>query len=78
MRELIETLRNTGVSMTMEPCEFGMWVIFKVMIADEPFEYKFIISDVELADMYQVFDIEKYILSKLEWMFKRLGVQIHA
>ena len=76
MRELMETLRNTDTHMSIDPCKLGPKVTFLRMNAGKPMQYYFIISDLDIGALE--ISLEEYILNKLEWFLKQLGIQTHA
>ena len=78
MRELIEMLRNTDTLMSIEPCELGIEIAFAHFNAGDPKRFEFLINEVDIADMWQVCDVEKYIMVKLEWFLEQLGIKTCA
>ena len=76
MRELLETLRNTDTHMSISPNELGIKVGFIRINAGDPKKYEFIISDIDLAALE--ISMEEYILNRLEWFLKFLGIKTHA
>lgn len=76
MRELLETLRNTDTGMYINPWELGLKVEFVHMNAGDPKKYEFNISDLDLSVLE--ISTEEYILNKLEWFLKFLGIKTHA
>lgn len=76
MRGLLEILRNTDTHMAIDPNELGLKVVFIHLNAGDPRKYEFIISDIDLAALE--ISMEEYILNKLEWFLKFLGVETLA
>lgn len=76
MRELLETLRNTDTHMSISPNDLGIVVTFIHYNAGDPKKYEFVISDLDLGALE--ISMEEYILSKLEWFLKFLGIKTYA
>lgn len=76
MRDLIELLRNTDTYMAISPCDIGLIVTFMHPNNGDPKKYEFIISDVDIGTLEV--SLEAYIMSKLELLLMRLGIEITA
>ena len=75
MRELLELLKNTDTLMLIEPCELGIEIAFAHFNTGNPKRFEFLLSDVDIADMWQVLDVEKYIILKLNCFLEQAGDQ---
>ncbi len=77
MGELLETLRNTDTQMYVEHCELGIRIGFIHVNAGEPKKFEFIVSDADIG-AFDWFDINGYIMRKLEWFLRQIGVMNYA